>query len=41
MCIRYCGTGIAMVEALCSCVTTGLPPDSGTVCDTAAALSCH
>lgn len=40
MCIRYCGTGIAVLEALCSCVATVLPPDSSTVCDTAAGLSC-
>lgn len=41
MCIRYCGTGIAVVEVLRSCVTPVLPPDSRTVYDTASGLSCH
>lgn len=41
MYIRYCGTGITMVEVLHSCVTTVLTSDSASVRDTTAGLSCR
>ena len=35
MSVGYYGTGIAMVEMLHTCVTTAVPSDRGTACDTA------